>query len=134
MRQLQRLAVLCLSVMLFGCAQPKVEHVALLQYPTSKVQNLYIDISGADSSLGSWGRVVKPDFVASTPTIYAKYGVNAKVIDLINEINTIAPAEGDYILTIKFKNGYSGSSGSFSNYSLDLINSLIGWPSKSVTR
>jgi hypothetical protein len=100
-----------------------VRNATLLQYPTSKVQQLYIDTSGTGvfNLANSWPRKVEPEFKEAVTEVFAQYGVNARVLELKNEVDLHDTGIGDYILSVRFSSGIMGSYGTASNYALDLF-------------
>jgi hypothetical protein len=123
MRNLLAVFVLCCPLLLVGCFQPAVENGTLLQYPTHKIQHLYIDTSGTNfvNVSNLWPRRVAPDFKTAVPISFAKYGIDVHVLELKNEANLHPVSEGDYTLAITFANGFHGSGGTGSTYYLDLF-------------
>jgi len=104
---MKRIFAVVAAIFLVGCAEPAVRNGTLLQYPTSKVQNLYIDTSGTGvfNLANSWPRKVEPEFKEAVPIVFAQYGVNAQVLELKNEVNVHNVGVGDYILSVRFSSG-----------------------------
>jgi hypothetical protein len=121
--QMKKIFGLLLTISIVGCAEPSVRNGTLLQYPTSKVQQLYIDTSGTGifNLANSWPRKVEPEFKEAVPEVFAQYGVNARVLELKNEVDLHDTGIGDYILSVRFSSGIMGSYGTASNYALDLF-------------
>lgn len=122
---LHKIVLLAFVIVLTGCVQPTIKSNSLLQYPTSKMRNLYVDVSGTDAnSLANyWKDKVATEFNESTPKVFSEFGINAKVLELKNELSLVTASEEDYLLVINFTNGMTSSQGgSWATYSLDLFN------------
>jgi hypothetical protein len=106
-----------------ACAEPKIKNGILIQHPTSKINNLYIDTSHAYSqSLANlWRDVEISGFGSAIPPAFEQFGVTAKVLRVEDEIKTIQKNRGDYFLIIRYSNGFYGSYGTGATFALDLI-------------
>jgi hypothetical protein len=110
-------------VFISGCAEPKIRNGILIQHPTSKINNLYIDTSHAysQSAANLWRNVETSGFDLAISPAFEQFGVTAKVLSVDGEIKTIQKKAGDYFLIISYSNGFYGSSGTGATFALDLI-------------
>lgn len=118
------LSVLALSwsMLLSGCVSPKVLEGTLLQRPSNRIQSLLIDTAGANAPYSSneWSNRIRPDFRAAAPVAFSRYGVNAQVLELKNELAMHQPAPGDFVLVVRFTDGFMYRGSAEATYRLEL--------------